>query len=47
MSLTDVVITLLTFVFVHRDDTTSEYKEPAYDCPLELEENPAYEAVQK
>ena len=27
--------------------TTSEYKEPAYDCPLQLEENPAYEVVQK
>ena len=25
----------------------SEYKEPTYDCSLQLDENPAYEAMQK
>ena len=45
MSLADVVVTFMIIVFPR--DSTSEYKEPAYDCPLQLEENPAYEAMQK
>ena len=28
-------------------DSMSEYKEPTYDCPLQLDENPAYEVMQK
>ena len=43
------MVTLLIniLMFTCRDSTMSEDKELAYDCPLQLEENPAYEAMQK
>ena len=46
ISLADVVVTFMVVVFV-QGQYMSEYKEPAYDCPLQLDENPAYEVMQK
>ena len=41
------MVTTLLMIVSCRDSKVSEDEEAAYDCPVQLEENPAYSTIDR